>query len=68
MRDLVARGEHLFQQPEFIEETRKRERALVDLGKHLFQQAEFIEETSKQERDCNSCLGYRKSGGKAHTD
>jgi len=48
MRDLVAQGEHLFQQPEFIEENSKRARALVDVGEHLFQQPEFIEENSKR--------------------
>jgi hypothetical protein len=51
MRDLVARGEHLFQQPEFIEEnskhTGKQDRALVDIGKHLFQQPEFKEDMKK---------------------
>ena len=48
MRDLVAHGEHLFQQPELIEETIKRPRALVETGEHLFQQPEFIEENSKR--------------------
>jgi hypothetical protein len=47
---LVDIDEHLFQQPEFIEETSKRVRALVYIGEHLFQQLEFIEETSKQAR------------------
>jgi hypothetical protein len=54
MRDLVERGEHPWQQPEFInahsEHTSERMRDLVAWGKHLFQQPEFIEETSKQVR------------------
>ena len=45
-------GEHLFQQPEFIEEnkkcTSKQMRALVDIDKHLFQQPEFKDEDKKK--------------------
>ena len=51
MRDLVAGGEHLFPQPEFIEEnskhTSKQDRALVDIGEHLFQQPVFKEDMKK---------------------
>jgi len=50
MRDLVERGEHPWQQPEFIEETSKQMRDLVARGEHLFQQPEFIEENSKRAR------------------
>ena len=54
MRDLVERGEHPWQQPEFInahsERTSERMRALVDIGEHLFQQPWFIEENRKQQR------------------
>jgi hypothetical protein len=48
LSDLAERGEHPWQQPEFInahsERTSKRMRDLVALGEHLFQQPEFIEE------------------------
>jgi hypothetical protein len=44
---LVDVGEHLFQQPEFIEENSKRTseqmRDLIARGKHTFQQPEFVE-------------------------
>ena len=54
MRDLVERGEHPWQQPEFInahsERTSERMRDLVARGKHLSQQQEFIEENSKRAR------------------
>jgi hypothetical protein len=44
-------GEHLFQQPEFIEEnkkcTSKQMRALVDIDERLFQQPEFKEDKKK---------------------
>jgi hypothetical protein len=43
MRYLVAQGEHLFQQLEFIERTR----AFVHKGEHLFQQPECKEEKKK---------------------
>jgi hypothetical protein len=51
MRDLVARGEHLFQQPEFIERTSERARDLVARGEHLFQQPEFIEKRKKEQEE-----------------
>jgi hypothetical protein len=55
MRALVDVGEHLFQQPEFIEENSKRARALVERGEHHWQQPEFInahsKRTSEQMRD-----------------
>ena len=54
MRDLVERGEHSWQQPEFInahsKRTSERMRALVDVGEHLFQLPAFIEENSKRAR------------------
>ena len=54
LSDLAERGEHPWQQPEFIEahseRTSVRMRALVEKGEHHFQQPEFIEETSKQAR------------------
>ena len=54
MRDLAERGEHPWQQPEFInahsERTSERMRDLVARGKHLSQQQEFIEENSKRAR------------------
>jgi hypothetical protein len=54
LRALVERGEHPWQQPEFIkahsERTSERMRALVEIGEHQFQQPEFIEETSKRAR------------------
>ena len=52
MRDLVERGEHPWQQPEFInahsERTSKRMRDLVAQGEHCFQQQWFIEESRKR--------------------
>ena len=52
LSDLAERGEHPWQQPEFInahsERTSKRMRDLVALGEHLFQQPEFIEENRKR--------------------
>ena len=54
MRDLAERGEHPWQQPEFInahsERTSERMRDLFARGKHLSQQQEFIEENSKRAR------------------
>jgi hypothetical protein len=54
LRDLAEKGEHPWQQPEFInahsERTSERMRALVDIGEHLFQQPWFIEENRKQQR------------------
>jgi hypothetical protein len=51
LSDLAERGEHPWQQPEFIEahseRTSERMRALVEKGEHLFQQPEFIEENSE---------------------
>jgi len=47
MRDLVERGKHPWQQPEFInahsKRTGERMRDLVARGEHWFQQPEFIE-------------------------
>jgi hypothetical protein len=52
--DLAERGEHPWQQPEFIKahskRTSERMRDLVARGEHLFQQPEFIEENSKRAR------------------
>jgi hypothetical protein len=52
MRDLAERGEHPWQQPEFInahsERTSERMRDLVARGKHWFQQPEFINAHSKR--------------------
>ncbi len=48
MRELVAREEHLFQQPEFIEENRKRLSGMAERGEYWFQQPKFIEEKRKQ--------------------
>jgi hypothetical protein len=55
MRDLVARGEHPWQQPEFInahsERTSKRMRDLVARGKHSFQQPENGKRIRKGKHD-----------------
>jgi hypothetical protein len=54
LRDLAERGEHPWQQPEFInahsERTSKRMRDLVARGEHLFQQPEFINAHSERAR------------------
>jgi hypothetical protein len=47
---LVPRGEHQFQQPEFIEATSERLSDLAERGEHPWQQPEFIEATSEQMR------------------
>jgi hypothetical protein len=55
MRGLVARGEHPWQQPEFInahsERTSKRMRDLVARGKHSFQQPENSKRIRKGKHD-----------------
>ena len=55
MRDLAERGEHPWQQPDFINAHRKRTseqmRDLVERGVYWFQQPEFIEANSKRMRD-----------------
>ena len=54
LSDLAERGEHPWQQPEFInahsERTSKRMRDLVARGEHQFQQLEFIEANSERMR------------------
>ena len=54
MRELAERGEHPWQQPEFIKahskRTSERMKDLVARGEHWFQQPEFIEENSKRAR------------------
>ena len=54
MRDLAERGEHLFQQPEFIKENSEHtSKRLIDLakrGKHPWQQHDFI----KAHSECTS--------------
>jgi hypothetical protein len=55
MRDLAERGEHPWQQPEFInahsERTSKRMRDLVARGKHSFQQPENSKRIRKGKHD-----------------
>ena len=55
MRDLAERGEHHWQQPEFInaqsERTSERLRDQVERGVHLFQQPEFINAQSERKHD-----------------
>jgi hypothetical protein len=55
MRDLVERGEHPWQQPEFInahsKRTGERMRDLVARGEHWFQQPEFIEKRKKEQEE-----------------
>jgi hypothetical protein len=55
LRDLAERGEHPWQQPEFInahsKRTSERARDLVARGEHLFQQPEFIEKRKKEQEE-----------------
>jgi hypothetical protein len=65
MRALVDIGEHLFQQPWFIEENRKQQRALVDIGKHLFSSQSSLSEREIWLCEASICFSSQSTSSSA---